>query len=99
MTPAEISLLGDVFTRNTLTNGNPPLTLRALVAAIDSVQGPALPIRHMFLIAEGAHFRNAAPPLELNARLAFTWRASTETPVDVLVSTVAAADDPEPGSS
>jgi hypothetical protein len=89
----DIVALGDVFTREILLKGDNPLTLRALLTAVAKVQSPALPVRKMFLVAEGATFRTAPTLLELNDRLVFTWQISEGTPVDVLLSTVAVADD------
>lgn len=94
MSTAEISALGDIFTREILLKESNPLTLRALLTVIGKIQNPALLVKKMFLIAEGATFRNAPTPLELNARLVFTWQSSESVPADVMLSTVAVADDP-----
>jgi hypothetical protein len=85
--------LGDVFSRSILLKGRNPLTLRALDEAIAAIDDPPLPVRHMFLIAEGAQFAAAGRAFEPNARLVFTWQAGSTRAPDILVSTVAAADD------
>ena len=94
MTQAEITALGDPFTREILLRGGYPLTLSALVEAIETISsgGVAFPIRKMFLVAEGGQFRLSNPSFELNARLVFTWQKSDSTPPDFLLSTVAVAN-------
>lgn len=93
MTKAEITELGDPFTREILLRGSYPLTLSALVEAIETMSGGiAFPIRKMFLVAEGGQFRLSNPRFELNARLVFTWQKGDSTPPDLLLSTVAVAN-------
>ena len=94
MSADEVRALGDVFSREILLKGAVPLTLRDLVQAIADVQDPPLPMRRMFLVAEGAQFAASGRPFELNARLVFTWQSSDSKPPDILVSTVAVADNP-----
>lgn len=94
MSDAEVHSLGDRFSRDVLLAGKNPLTLRELEAAVAALQGPALPLRRMFLVAEGAQFASSGITFEPNARLVFTWQASNARPPDLLASTVSAADDP-----
>lgn len=91
MEPDEILALGDVFSRAVLLRGHNPLTLRELHQAIAAIE-PKLPVRKMFLVAEGAQFAASGQTFELNARLVFTWQASSSKPPDVMLSTVASAD-------
>ena len=93
MTKAEILKLGDPFTSEILLRGTYPLTLSALVTAVEKIQGGnAFPIRKLFLVAEGGQFRLSHPRFELNARMVFTWQKSDSTPPDLLLSTVAATN-------
>ncbi len=94
MPDVEVQALGDRFSGDILLKGGNPLTLRALAEAIENLADPALPIRRMFLVAEGAQAVAAGHDFALNARLVFTWQASDAKPPDLLLSTVAAADDP-----
>jgi hypothetical protein len=94
MSHDDISSLGDLFSREVLLKGEKPLTLRALLDTLSRTTSPALPIRKMFLVAEGAAFRTSPVPFELNSRLVFTWQASESIPANALLSTVAVADDP-----
>lgn len=94
MTDAEIADLGDVFSQKVLLAGRKPMTLRALADAIAAITAPALALRKMFLVAEGAQAVMAGHDFDLNARLVFTWQASDQTPVDVMLSTVADPDSP-----
>lgn len=94
MPRTEIESLGDVFSREILLKKTPPLTLRSLVASINGIQSTPLPLRRMFLVAEGAPFHASNPNFELNTRLVFTWQASEGEVPDILLSTVATADDP-----
>jgi hypothetical protein len=94
LTPAETAALGDVFSREVLAQGGHPLTLRALDQAIAGIASAPLPLRRMFLVAEGAQIAASGAGFELNARLVFTWQASNNKPPDLLVSTAIAADDP-----
>lgn len=93
MSGDEVGALGDVFSRDLLLRGSVPLTLRALDRAIAAMPAPGLPVRKMFLVAEGAQFVAAGKAFEPNARLVFTWQASSSRPPDILVSTVAVAND------
>ena len=61
MSLADAQALGDLFSRKLLLQGANPLTLRALVAAIAAIADPPLPLRRMFLVAEGAQFVAAGP--------------------------------------
>lgn len=94
MTQAEITTLGDPFTREILLRGEYPLTLSALVRAIEttSSEEAVFPIRKMFLVAEGGQFRLSNPKFELNARLVFTWQKADSAHPDLLLSTVAVAN-------
>jgi hypothetical protein len=94
MSADEASRLGDRFSRDILLAGQNPLTLRAVEKAIVGLREPALPIRRLFLVAEGAQFAAAGTQFEPNARLAFSWQASEAKPPDLLLSTVPSADDP-----
>ena len=93
MSRADAEALGDLFSQEILLKGSKPLTLRALDDAIAALSEPALPLKHMFLVAEGAQFVAAGTPFELNARLVFTWQESSARPVDIMLSTVPAAND------
>lgn len=89
----EVRGFGDVFSANVLLNGSNPLTLKHLVAAIDSLSGPAeLPLRSLFVVGEGAHFANKFPSFDRNIRLVFTWRRNSSAPAEVLLSTEAVPD-------
>ena len=94
MRPEEVQALGDVFSRGVLLGGRNPLTLRELDEAVGAIE-PKLPVRKMFLIAEGAQFAASGQPFELNTRLVFTWQASSAKPPDLMLSTVASADGAE----
>ena len=93
MSVADAEALGDVFSREILLKGQNPLTLRDLDQAVAAVNAPALPMTRMFLVAEGAQFAAAGKVFELNARLVFTWQESAAKAPDILLSTVAAAND------
>jgi hypothetical protein len=92
---SQVQSLGDIFSRELLLKGLRPMTLQDLARDISQIEGPRLPIRKMFLIAEGAQIAAAGTPFELNARLVFTWQAANSTPADLLISTVPVANDPE----
>lgn len=94
MSRADIEGLGDVFSREILLKKTSPLTLRSLVASVEEALSTLLPIRRMFLVAEGAPFHVSNPSFELNTRLVFTWQASEGDVPDILLSTVATADNP-----
>ncbi len=94
MSLEEIQALGDPFTSRILLKGAYPLTLRALIDSISALHGQdALPVRKLFLVAEGGQFRLANPEFEVNARLVFTWQKNNATPPDILLSTVASMDN------
>ena len=90
MAREEVRSLGDVFTTRLLLAGIVPTTMRELDQAIAELAEPALPVRNMFLVAEGGQ----SPTQLLNDRLVFTWQADNASPPDLMVSTVASADDP-----
>jgi hypothetical protein len=94
MTVDQVRDLGDAFTVGVLLKGASPNTLRELHAAIGAMPPTsALPLRKMFLVAEGARAIASGSDFDLNARLVFTWQRSDSRPADLLLSTVAAADD------
>lgn len=89
----EVQGFGDAFTANVLLTGRNPLTLRALVAEVDSISGTsALPLRNLFVVGEGAHFANKFPRFDRNIRLVYTWRRNSSAPADILLSTEAVPD-------
>lgn len=95
MSPDDIRELGDLFSRGVLLKGGAPRTVRKLFEAVAAIDGPPLPLRRLFLIAEGGQARLKRPDFEFNARLVVTWQsAAPGASIDVMLSTVPAADDP-----
>lgn len=96
MSTDEVRHLGDPFSRGVLLNGRTPKTVRELFDAVASIDEPALTLTQVFLIAEGGQARLKSPNFELNARLVVTWQVATAAAgPSIMLSTVAAADDPE----
>ena len=96
MEDSEVETLGDVFTQNILLKGPIPHTLQELISAIEGMAAPnTLPLRKMFLVAEGGQFHINKPTFELNARIVLTWQKSNSDPPDVMLSTVPVLDDDE----
>lgn len=94
MTDTEINNLGDAFTRSVLlTTQRPPLTLRELVASIESPEIGGFIERRMFVVDEGAVPRNTDPDFGRNVRLVFTWREAPGQQPPILLSTVPVPDD------
>jgi hypothetical protein len=86
---AETQKLGDRFTQDILLKGKKPLTLDELITAITSFKDDAaLPMRKMFLVAEGGQHHINHSSFELNARIVFSWQKSNAHPPDILLSTV-----------
>lgn len=86
---AEVQNLGDRFSRDILLKGGKPLTLDELITAISGFKDDAaLPMRKMFLVAEGGQHHINQSSFELNARIVFTWQKSNAHPPDILLSTV-----------
>lgn len=91
----EVRALGDPFSRGVLLTAEPPKTVRQLFDAIAAMTDPVLPIRQVFLVAEGGQARLRRPDFELNARLVVTWQPSAGSGPEIMLSTVPAADDPQ----
>lgn len=96
MSKPDIEALGDAFTQRLLLREIVPRTVRELVDGISALPANmALPIRELFLVAEGGQIRIKEPSFELNARLVFCWRESNAVRPDILLSTAPAADNPK----
>ncbi|GFE76083.1 hypothetical protein NTCA1_37320 [Novosphingobium sp. TCA1] len=91
----ELRKLGDPFSRGVLLKGGTPRTVRDLFEAVAAIDEPLLPLRRLFLIAEGGQARLGRPDFEFNARLVVTWQSAVPgASIDVMLSTVPVADDP-----
>lgn len=96
MPAEEVAAFGDPFTQEILLKGARPMTLSALVGAIDGFAGEqARPFRKLYAVAEGAHFKEAVPAISTNTRLVFTWQKDNASAADLMLSTVPDPDSPE----
>lgn len=93
----ELESFGDAFSQRMLLTGTPPLTVRELLDSMSSLPtGQALPVREMFLVAEGARKSLVNPDFRPNARLVYTWGKGGfgNSNAEILVSTVPVLDNP-----
>ena len=91
----EIETFGDYFTQHLVLQGKAPLTFAGLDDALRALPPDTrLNVRDLFAVAEGAHFLRSEPPFSANTRLVFVWRKDDSSKPDVMLSTVAAPDDP-----
>lgn len=94
MSREEVLSLGDHFTQNIILQGKFPLDLRQLLDEISTLGGDkALPLRQLFLVAEGGQHQNVTSDFPLNARLVYSWRKSSSHFAEILLSTVPHLDE------
>jgi len=94
---AELESFGDAFSQRMLLTGTPPMTVRALLDGMSALPaGEALPVREMFLVAEGARKSLVNPAFPPNARLVYAWGKGGfgNSDAEIMVSTVPVLDNP-----
>lgn len=94
---AELESFGDAFSQRILLDGTAPMTMRAMLDRMSTLPAAqALPVREMFLVAEGARKSLINPAFPPNARLVYTWGKGGfgNSDAEIMVSTVPVLDSP-----
>lgn len=94
LTVEEIEALHDPFATGLLGRGSFPLTLRELLAGLDSLEETGLPVQDVYMVGDGGQLRwsEATAGVARGLRVIFTRRRTIGAEPDLLVSTSTALD-------
>lgn len=94
LTAEEIEALHDPFATGLLGRGSFPLTLRELLAGLDSLAETGLPVQDVYMVGDGGQLRwsEATAGVARGLRVTFTRRRTIGAEPDLLVSTSTALD-------